>query len=181
MHTGRDMPTSPAAVMATLRSAQAKGPGSALLPTHSNAAASVSAGVNLSLLFPCAVIGHFQPWCRQATSRSYLSRRKIHATLRLLACKAARDNAHSNAPHCWHPTATLVSLRRAYLIASSMIDSGLAATPRAGRLSQEARRALRGRPSSAPHSRFQHAAAAAAARQAYTGRPGKGRARAAAH
>ena len=66
MHTGRDMPTSPAAVMATLRSAQAKGPGSALLPTHSNAAASVSAGVNLSLLFPCAVIGHFQPWCRQS-------------------------------------------------------------------------------------------------------------------
>ncbi|CAK0782069.1 hypothetical protein CVIRNUC_005545 [Coccomyxa viridis] len=45
MHTGRDMPTSPAAVMATLRSAQAKGPGSPLLPTHSNAAASVSAGL----------------------------------------------------------------------------------------------------------------------------------------
>ena len=51
MHTGRDMPTSPAAVMATLRSAQAKGPGSALLPTHSNAAASISAGVSLSLPF----------------------------------------------------------------------------------------------------------------------------------
>ena len=101
MHTGRDMPTSPAAVIATLRSAQAKGPGSPLLPTHSNAAASASARVSLSL--PSALYGDraLVLLVQKKHAGESLSRREVYCPLTCWACilDAARDSAYSNAPH----------------------------------------------------------------------------------
>ncbi len=102
MHTGRDMPTSPAAVMATLRSAQAKGPSSPLLPTHSNAADSASAGVSLSLASSlCSTLAlaalmqklHFQ-------AEAVKERDSWPSEIRGLPTGALSDNAYSHAPHC---------------------------------------------------------------------------------